>query len=205
MRTPSSSSRTVRRHVEVAGAEHLQNAVLGERAPRHGDRVDGHEQLGEELELDAVRADRAHAPAGAVVAEQHRARIEVSRQIASHRLLKNASGGEPSPTPSSRSDITSSTSMCPARGPCPRCRACPARASSATVPELSGVAPGMRVRIPRICSLVPSGRRAPPKQGVPRASRTLSRVFATCSPPTCPPHRIALLPRGCAQPTQELP
>src|ERR1700677_3412241 len=31
--------------------------------------------------------------------------------MASHRLLKKASGGEPSPTPESRSDMTSSTSM----------------------------------------------------------------------------------------------
>ena len=111
MRTPSSSSRTAERHLEVLRADDFEDAILGQRLARDGHGVDRHEQVGERVELDAVRADRAHPPSHAVVANSTARFIEARRQIASHRLLKNASGGEPSPTPESRSDITSSTSM----------------------------------------------------------------------------------------------
>jgi hypothetical protein len=59
------------RHLEVGGSHHFEDLVLGERLARDGDGVDRHEQVGERLQLDAVRTDGTHAPAHAVVADEH--------------------------------------------------------------------------------------------------------------------------------------
>ena len=64
---------------------HLDHAVLDERLARDRRRLDGHVRVGEAVEVEPVRARRAHAPARLVVAEDHRA---VHRGEPAHRLAQ---------------------------------------------------------------------------------------------------------------------
>src|ERR1035437_929260 len=105
--------------------------------------------------------------------------MEVRRQIASHRRLKKASGGAPSPTPERRSDITSSTSMWPA----PSFAALwspPGARPAISWEDVPEIAPGIPAESHSLVATVLRRCVQPPKQGGPTPTLRIKQDAPQC-------------------------
>ena len=138
------------------------------------------------------RRRRARAGGCCRSGRARRASSTVRRQMASHRLLKKASGGEPSPTPESRSDMTSSTSMWLGRsvaghlGRIPRIQSARPRVEAPGMPPKQGARGSLRPGRGR-------SARARSRSSQLLSARRVQHLGSTLAPRTARPLR----PRPC--------